>query len=364
MFPPEIEHTAIRTLLIEDSTADSRLIREFLGRREESRNFEVHVSTTLDEALGRLESEDWDVVLCDLSLPDSSGLATFESVRSAFDKGPVMVLSGYGDRRTAIEALQKGAEDYLVKGSFDDELLRRAILYALERRRLRVEAEENRRLASLGRLTSAVAHHVNNVLMGISTYAELGVRFVDQPERVQQAFEGIRRSIGRGKSLIAEVLSLSRMKTPQLTELAVGEWLAAVIPDVAKAAGADPSRMTIDVETGLRASFDPEQMRTLLTHLVRNAREASEKVSVNVRATDEEGELHLCIEDDGPGIAQKHLPNVFEPLYSTRPSSHGLGLTIVRQIAAAHGGSAEIESKEGDGTAVSVMIPLARTVSE
>lgn len=124
-------------LVVEDNPGDARLVELFL--REETANpFRVLKAGVLADALTVLTSEHVDVVLLDLSLPDSFGLDTLARVKAVRPLVPVVVLTGTKDEMLALEALRRGAQDYLVKGGDDGELLRRAIRYAIERSRVEV----------------------------------------------------------------------------------------------------------------------------------------------------------------------------------------------------------------------------------
>jgi diguanylate cyclase (GGDEF)-like protein len=119
--------------LVEDNPGDARLVEILLS--EEGPEFEVSHAARLGEALEELDRSGFDVVLLDLSLPDSSGFETVERVRMAVPQMPVVVLSGRDDEQIALRALQGGAEDYLVKGQGDGDLIARAIRYAIERKK-------------------------------------------------------------------------------------------------------------------------------------------------------------------------------------------------------------------------------------
>jgi diguanylate cyclase (GGDEF)-like protein len=119
--------------LVEDNPGDARLVEILLS--EAGPEFEVSHAGRLGEALEELDRSGFDVVLLDLSLPDSSGFETVERVRMAVPQMPVVVLSGRDDEQIALRALQGGAEDYLVKGQGDGDLIARAIRYAIERKK-------------------------------------------------------------------------------------------------------------------------------------------------------------------------------------------------------------------------------------
>ena len=118
--------------MIEDDHGDAFLVSELL--REEAEPVEVHRAQSLAEGLELLRSEPFDCVLLDLGLPDASGLAALERLREAAPHVAHLVLTGDRDDQRGIEAVAAGAQDYLVKGSVDGDGLRRAILYAVERR--------------------------------------------------------------------------------------------------------------------------------------------------------------------------------------------------------------------------------------
>ena len=136
----------LRILLVEDNPADVLLVRTML--REEGLAFELVHAETLKAALARLDSRDFDLVLLDLSLPDSEGLDTFLQIRARSRHLPTIVLSGRDDEALALRAVEAGAQDYLVKGRALNKVLAPAIRYAVERaraeRKLR-EAEERYR---------------------------------------------------------------------------------------------------------------------------------------------------------------------------------------------------------------------------
>jgi diguanylate cyclase (GGDEF)-like protein/PAS domain S-box-containing protein len=128
------EHDGLSCLLIEDNIADARLIQYMLDDADGARLTFAQASS-LAEALDLLSRESYDVILLDLSLPDSTGLQTLESVHRARADIAIVVLTGMDATDIAIGAVQRGAQDYLVKGHGDGQLVKRSILYAVERHR-------------------------------------------------------------------------------------------------------------------------------------------------------------------------------------------------------------------------------------
>jgi two-component system, cell cycle sensor histidine kinase and response regulator CckA len=142
----------IEVLLVEDNPGDVRLLQAFLDEVA-SVQFELTNAKDLNEALNCLAQETFDVVLLDLALPDSQGLETFVAIRHQAFALPIIVLTGLDDETLALKTMQEGAQDYLVKGQVDGNVLSRSIRYAIERKRIEAalrESEERRTLAIEG----------------------------------------------------------------------------------------------------------------------------------------------------------------------------------------------------------------------
>lgn len=127
---------SIRVLLIEDETGDAYLVKNTLKQSQEI-HFDVTWVESLALAKQAFKTSDFDVILLDLSLPDSEGLETIKIAKQIADDLPIIVLTGRGDTEFALMALKIGATDYMVKGDFGFNGVARAVRYAL----LRVEME-------------------------------------------------------------------------------------------------------------------------------------------------------------------------------------------------------------------------------
>jgi diguanylate cyclase (GGDEF)-like protein/PAS domain S-box-containing protein len=131
-----------RVLLVEDDPSDANLARQVL-RASQQPQFDIVWVTTLAEALRSLRQDKFDVLLLDLSLPDSTGFQTVHAVSGESPALPMIVLTGHDDTAFALQTLEAGAQDYLIKGQFDTDTLVRAIGYSIERKRLSVNLQQS-----------------------------------------------------------------------------------------------------------------------------------------------------------------------------------------------------------------------------
>ena len=131
----------IRVLIIEDDEEHTELICRYLTKAENI-YFDTERAGLVSSGIDFLEKKKFDIILSDLGLPDSMGIATFEKLYSRYPDIPVIVLTALDDENTALRAMQSGAQDYLVKGQLDTSQLIRSIRYAIERQKLITELEE------------------------------------------------------------------------------------------------------------------------------------------------------------------------------------------------------------------------------
>ncbi|MEO6741842.1 MAG: response regulator [Chthoniobacteraceae bacterium] len=187
-----ITNRPIKVLLIEDNKEHAELLGRLLGFAEYPK-FTVITATTLAAGLGMLERGAPDIVLLDLSLPDSGGVETFRRTNAAAPTLPIVILSGVADVTVAIEMVQAGAQDYLVKGHVDMHLLLRSIQYAIERKHGQVLAQK-----------------VN---------AELEARVNERTAAMAAVNEQLKREIGERRQAEEQLAKTNRHLTVALAEL-------------------------------------------------------------------------------------------------------------------------------------------------
>lgn len=209
---------ALNILLVEDNPADSRLIRETLADSGAASLFNITEARTLAEALRDASSGDYDIILLDLSLPDTTGLDTFLKVNKTFPATPIVVLTGLDDETFAANAVRAGAQDYLVKGQVDSSLLVRAIRFALERKR-RYEEQGARKLRSESMAHSGSEPNGLRMISSSRSFREVEqmVRTVAQTSNTSVLIQG---ETGTGKGLVANSIhSASNRRTNPFIEI-------------------------------------------------------------------------------------------------------------------------------------------------
>ncbi|WP_049926749.1 bacterio-opsin activator domain-containing protein [Halopiger goleimassiliensis] len=181
----------LEVLLIEDNPGDARLIEEMLRDTEElaqrvggegstGGSTEIIHETRLEEGLETLEADVVDVVLLDLNLPDSTGLETLETVHDDHRETPIVVLTGLRDQGVGVQAIQRGAQDFLVKDEVTSELLVRTIHHAIERaRQERVRRRQREQLEAFNRL-NRIGHDITHAVITTETRGELEQRVCDR----------------------------------------------------------------------------------------------------------------------------------------------------------------------------------------
>lgn len=274
-------------LIIEDNVDHALFLRRLLSTSSFPR-YEVIEASTLRDGIALLKQHEPHLVLLDLSLPDSTGLNTFERLSAETDDVPIVVLSGITDVSIAIQTLQKGAQDYLVKGHVDNELLLRSVHYSLERKRTQValthameelesrvkertrqlldlnerlqrevverkKAEEqtlesNRELVAalgelrgmqsdlvrrerfqaLGQMANGIAHDFNNVLTPIVGFAEQLLRdpvLTGAPPHVRDGLQKIKDAALSGSKAVARVRDFARAEAGELGPVRVADLI-------------------------------------------------------------------------------------------------------------------------------------------
>ena len=276
------------------------------------------------------------------------------------------------EQRTQVGGIVEFRRDITDRKRTEEELARhRERLEELVEERSRELDEAQRelvrseRLAAIGQLTGTVSHELRNPLGTIrSSFAIVGNHLQSSHGPVARALERIERNIDRCVTIIDELLAYTRVRDMHLEPVAIDEWLTdqVVDEDIPHSVS-----VVLDCQSGQIVHIDRERLRRAILNVLQNAWQALTEsehdgdqatVAISTRVAD--GRLALGIADNGPGIPEDIRERIFDPLFSTKSFGVGLGLPLVRQIVDQHGGEITVETALGEGTTITLMLPLGR----
>jgi signal transduction histidine kinase len=359
----------LRILVVEDDRAALVLLSAQLDQVARA-HFVLGHAATLSEALEMLAGDRWHVVLLDLSLPDSFGAETLRAVCKAAPDVAVVVLTGLDDERAGLTALKTGAQDYLVKGRADGELVWRAARYAIERKRaaealraLNAElearvAERTRDLAvaneDLEGFVFSASHDLRTHVRSIAGLAEmlrqdhadaLGDEGRDLTER-------LRRAAGRLDECIQALLRLSQLghRAVRRERVDLAEVARGVVKRLREAEAA--RRVEVVVPDTLPADADPTLIEVVVENLLSNAWKFTTPRDPGRIEIGREGDAWF-VRDDGIGFDPALADRLFRPFQRLHPrdalAGTGLGLVGVRRVVRMHGGDVRAEGRPDGG---------------
>ncbi|MBU1041013.1 MAG: response regulator [Proteobacteria bacterium] len=392
---------------------DERDFADILAERLQARGFEVRTAYDGEEALRLAAGFDIDVAVLDVNLPGMNGLALLRELKLVRPQAEALMLTGQNDLATAVAGMKLGATDYLVK-PVPIERLVEAITRAQDRRIERQEGlrmAETAKMAALGQMAEGVAHEINNpvnVMVSLAGWMDdlvadladhLTEQQIDQQGGAHAAdADGVSGTLTelaqsaaklhehglRVKQLTAKLLCLCHKSDTGVNDTSAAQQpgspapesdLSALLQDLLaeRAPRMAESRITAtpDLAPALSALNLPQvalpgaNLGTALGNILDNALDAMTfggRLDVSTRA--EAGEIVIEIRDTGHGISPAHLPRIFEPFFSTKDVGQGtgLGLSVSYGIIKGMGGDILVDSQPGQGTRVTVRLPVAQAV--
>ncbi len=344
----------LKILAIEDDAADEVIIRCCLNEPPPSGSlsFPTQCQLTfvqdLANARQKLRTENFDLIMTDLNLPDSIGIKTFETLENEAPHTPMIVLSGLDDVDVARSAVRMGAEDFILKKNLSASHLREAIVFAIERGHIRrriLEASERK-----SKFLADMSHEIRTPLNGIIGMATALLESEADSEK-REMLETIR---GAGENLVqilSDVLDIAKIEAGKM-ELCEKEFdLRKLIEDTLSAFSSKTvgSKIFIADEIDPRIPSvivaDPNRIRQILFNLLNNAFKYTEKGCILVRAERLVGHggrdrIRVAISDTGTGISDQKLAQLFKPfsqiacIQNDETRGTGLGLAICRSLSA------------------------------
>ena len=389
--------SALRVLLVEDDPDHARLAKNAI-MSSKNRTYVVDTCGSVEEAMERLVRDPVHLILSDFHLPGKSGLGLLEWLKAENLDIPFVMITGSGDEKTVVKAMQGGAYNYIVKDGAYFNVLPHVVdetfleyladkekkRFELEIRTKNVQLEKaNRELRKLDQLKSdfiaSVSHEFRTPLNSIRESIALildGVVDTSQ-EKGKQVLGIAKRSIDRLTMMINDLLDLSKLEAGKMRLHIEPYDFQVLVDEVLGSLKSLAERKSVNlcfepIKEFPKVACDADRMIQVLMNLVGNAvKFTPENGSVAVRLeVAANRHVNIIVSDTGVGIAKENLARIFErfeQVKETAPSGYkgtGLGLSICKELVELHDGNILAESELGKGSRFIVSLPLVQGASK
>ncbi|MGM8226295.1 response regulator [Cellvibrio sp. ARAG 10.3] len=363
----------MKLLLVEDDEDDYVLTQ---GLLEDiiAGEYSLTWASTPQEARKHFARNNHDLCMMDYRLGSEDGLSLLREAPKLGFKGPIIMLTGQDNKQLDQEALNAGAEDYLVKSQLNAQGLARAIRYALTRREMEAERVERLRAETENRSKSEflahLSHELRTPLTAILGYTDLLLAADEAPDK--NHLQIIKRNGRHLLSLLNDVLDLSKIEAGKLEIEQLDVHLHSFVNEICSLISVNAQdknlRLNVLAKTALpvKIKTDPTRLRQILLNLLGNAIKFTEEgeVSLHIAETQVRNKTYLrfSIRDTGVGISKNDIERLFKPFtqvtntLSSRQQGTGLGLAISRQLAQCLGGNISVKSQPGVGSVFTLYI--------
>ena len=351
---------------------DEEMIRDACAQALRKKGCVVETAGDGESALEVFESFCPDLVLADLKMPGMSGLDVLEEIEKRDPKVVQIIITGFATIASAVEAMKKGAYDFITKPSTPDEI-RAAVARGLEKRHLILETEALRVAQEKIRrnMISLVSHELRAPLAATVQYLEiiLGGMAGQVSEEAMEMIDRSNQRLREMLNLIGRWLGLATFDPLRMAE----HFEPLSLADIAEESIAFLNPMALEKRVTISLE-KPENLpsiegsRVALKEVCNNLIGNAVKYNtgggwVKVLLSEKGGELWVEVKDNGIGIGEEHVSRVFDEFYrvdgrrNAPVKGSGLGLSIVRTLVDAHGGAIELQSKEGEGSTFTLKLP-------
>jgi PAS domain S-box-containing protein len=224
------------------------------------------------------------------------------------------------------------------------------------------------KMASLGRVAAGIAHEIRNPLSGINIYINTLQKLYDRPEeqeKVKEIFKHLQSASGKIESVIRRVMDFSKPAEPRF----VFDNINRSIEDAVKLTSVTLRKSGIKLQTTLakdlpKCRMDPQLVEEVILNLITNAADAMKKTDgekkIRVASSVRHDHITVRILDSGPGVPMQFREAIFDPFYTTKPDSTGIGLSICHRIVTDHGGSISVHTSQWGGAEFIIEIPIKK----
>ena len=342
--------------------------REQLAGTLRRAGYGVRVAAGTDEALEAYTAHPGALVIADRNLPGKDSAVFVGLLRAQHPDAVAIVLCADANIEDTVALMKEGAFHVLrkpVPGEHLVVVVQKALEHAsLSRgnRRLRSQLDISEKLAMIGRLASGVAHELNNPLDGVRRYVRLTQEGLEAEKTdLNQYLERAMSGLSRMASIVRQLLTFSRNVVIENELENLRTMLEEVVRTLTPTGSAGPTVELVNPYVDIPV---PRALFQVFVNLIKNALDAVEPNGsrgwVRVRVEQDGDTIEIRVEDNGTGVAPDDLRRVFEPFFTTKEVGRGtgLGLPISARIVERCGGTIRIESEKGQGTTVSVSLPI------
>lgn len=365
-----MEEKKYKVLVIDDEES----MRDACSLILKKEGFETDFAENGATGLEKIKTNKPDVAIIDLKMPNVSGQEVLGKVRE-IDPGIIpIVITGYATVESAVEAMKKGAYDFLPK-PFTPEELRVIIRRGLERKKLIQETKKLQREKKImeENFITMVSHQLRSPLVAIQQYIEVicsGMVGKVEERQKEMLLKAQKRSEDLLK-LINDWLSIARMDGSQLTDKLKPTSLEIILSKIVDFLHpiSEEKNISLKLISPSRSDMvlgDDKSLEEVFSNLINNAIKFNKpNGSVTISIKENKDSIRVDVEDTGIGISPEHLPYIFDQFYQIDRSKRmgdkgsGLGLSIAKKIVRAHGGSIQVLSELGKGSVFTVVLPKA-----
>lgn len=357
-----------KILVVDDNIQFADIMVQIL----ENHGFRVSMASNGNMAIEKVSSENPELVLLDLKLPDIPGEEVLKKIKEIKKDIGVIIVTGFGGEQTAVDMMRKGAMDFLSK-PVESETLLRAVKNTLKMRDAQHEDEQRKGYSSLENFFPFLAHEIRNPLHAISGALAIIERKSDLNDKfLAQSVKIIQEEVKHLNEFVQECLNFVRPPTKsRLTEVEINEVISIAINIISHMFEGFIEKIKIST------AFDPklpkiyidyQDIMRVLLNIMKNAFEAMEGggeciIKTALKSNFNSDSIGIVFIDNGAGIKKENLKNLFQPFFTTKVRGNGLGLAICKRIIVErHHGKIHIESEENKGTTVTIELPIHQDI--
>lgn len=349
-------------LIVEDNENDFLIIQDML-RHVDHGSYDLEWVSGISKAGVLLEEKKFDILLLDLGLPESAGEETLNKLMRYVLRIPTIVMTGRDDEQLAIRTVEKGAQDYLVKGHFNAKSLTQAIHYAIVRKNLTVELESSNN--KLEQFAHFISHDLRAPLRHIQFFMDRLIKdYGDKlDKKANHYMQTVFQSANTMDCITQDILEFSRMGKGNLVsaETDLTECLKKAIANLESLITERHAKVFINPLPAVKVY--KVLIQQVFQNLIGNAIKYSKRKypAVIISGAREADQIVIQVQDNGIGIPEDKFKKIFEGFYRVHSSQefpgNGIGLAICKKIIEEHGGQIWVESRLGEGSTFKIAFP-------